>query len=177
MRLRLRGLFISVDKLSANSADWIVMRRNLAQLWDLLEPVVTGMGYELIEIEFNPSARHGVLRLYIDHEDGIQLEDCTDVSNQVSALLDVEDPVPGHYNLEVSSPGLDRPLRTVRDYERFTGEIVKIRTAMAIQGRRNFKGRLRGVEGDEIHIECDGQPFDLPLAAIEKARLVPDFGN
>ena len=141
------------------------MHRNLAQLWDLLEPVVTGMGYELIEIEFNPSARHGVLRLYIDHEDGIQLEDCTDVSNQVSALLDVEDPVPGHYNLEVSSPGLDRPLRTVRDYERFTGETV------------NFKGRLRGIEGDEIRIECDGQPFDLPLAAIEKARLVPDFGD
>ena len=67
------------------------MQRNLTQLWDLLEPVVAGMGYELVEIEFNPSVRHGVLRLYIDHEDGIQLDDCTDVSNQVSALLDVED--------------------------------------------------------------------------------------
>ena len=152
------------------------MHRNLAQLWDLLEPVVAGMGYELVEIEYNPSVRHGVLRLYIDHEDGIQLEDCTDVSHQVSALLDVEDPIPGHYNLEISSPGLDRPLRGIRDYERFTGQIVKIKTGMAIDGRRNFKGQLCGIEGDEIKIECDGQLFLLPLAAIEKARLVPEFG-
>ena len=114
------------------------MRRNMNQMWDLLEPVVTGMGYELVEIEYNPSTRHGILRLYIDHEDGIQLDDCTDVSHQVSALLDVEDLVQGHYNLEVSSPGLDRPLTSIKDYQRFTGEMVKIKTAMAITGRRNF---------------------------------------
>ncbi|MGB5278014.1 MAG: ribosome maturation factor RimP [Gammaproteobacteria bacterium] len=149
----------------------------MTQLWDLLEPVVAGMGYELVEIEYNPSSRHGLLRLYIDHDDGIQLDDCTDVSNQVSALLDVEDPIPGHYNLEVSSPGMDRPLRTIRDFERFTGEIVKLKTAMAIDGRRNFKGRLCGIDGDEISIECDGQQFNLSLASIEKARLVPDFGE
>ena len=154
-----------------------MIHRNLTQLWDLLEPVVAGMGYELVDIEYNPSSRHGLLRLYIDHEDGIQLDDCSDVSNQVSALLDVEDPIPGHYNLEVSSPGMDRPLHSIRDYERFTGEIVKIKTAMVIDGRRNYKGRLCGVEGDEISIECDGQRFSLPLASIEKARLVPEFGN
>ncbi len=153
------------------------MRRNTNQMWDLLEPVVTGMGYELVEIEYNPSTRHGVLRLYIDHEDGIQLDDCTEVSHQVSALLDVEDLIQGHYNLEVSSPGLDRPLTSIKDYQRFTGEIVKIKTGMAIDGRRNFKGRLCGVEGDEINIECDGQQFYLPLASIEKARLVPEFGD
>jgi ribosome maturation factor RimP len=153
------------------------MQRNLTHLWDLLEPVVTGMGYELVEIEYNPSARHGLLRLYIDHADGIQLDDCTDVSNQVSALLDVEDPIPGHYSLEVSSPGLDRPLRGIEDYERFNGQIVKIRTGMAIDGRRNFKGRLRGIDGDAVNIECDGQQFLLPLASIEKARLVPEFGT
>jgi ribosome maturation factor RimP len=117
------------------------------------------------------------LRLYIDHEDGIQLDDCTEVSHQVSALLDVEDLIQGHYNLEVSSPGLDRPLTSIKDYQRFTGEMVKIKTAMAINGRRNFKGRLCGVEADEIIIECDGQQFYLPLASIEKARLVPEFGN
>jgi len=146
-------------------------------MWDLLEPVVTGMGYELVEIEYNPTTRHGLLRIYIDHEDGIQLDDCTDVSHQVSALLDVEDLIQGHYNLEVSSPGLDRPLTSIKDYQRFTGEMVKIKTAMAIDGRRNFKGRLRGVEADEINIECDGQQFYLPLASIEKARLVPEFGD
>jgi len=153
------------------------MQRNRTQLWDLLEPVVTGMGYELVEIEYNPGSRHGLLRLYIDHEDGIVLDDCTEVSHQVSALLDVEDPIHGRYSLEVSSPGLDRPLRGIKDYERFTGEIVKIKTGMAIDGRRNFKGRLCGVEGDEINIECDGQQFYLPLASIEKARLVPEFGE
>ncbi len=153
------------------------MQRNRTQLWDLLEPVVTGMGYELVEIEYNPGSRHGLLRLYIDHEDGIVLDDCTDVSHQVSALLDVEDPIHGRYSLEVSSPGMDRPLRGIKDYERFTGEIVKIKTGMAIDGRRNFKGRLCGVEGDEINIECDGQQFYLPLASIEKARLVPEFGE
>ena len=153
------------------------MQRNLTQLWDLLEPVVVGMGYELVEIEYNPSTRHGLLRLYIDCAEGVQLDDCTDVSYQVSALLDVEDPIPGQYNLEVSSPGLDRPLRGHKDYERFTGEIVKIKTAIAVDGRRNFKGRLCGVEGDEINIECDGQQFLLPLASIEKARLVPEYGN
>ncbi len=153
------------------------MQRNLTELWDLLEPIVTALGYELVEIEYQPSTRHGVLRLYIDSEDGIQLEDCSAVSNQVSALLDVEDPIPGHYNLEVSSPGMDRPLRGIKDYERFTGELVNIKTGMAIDGRRNFKGRLRGIEGDEITIECDGQQFLLPLASIEKARLVPEFGK
>ena len=153
------------------------MRRNTNQMWDLLEPVVTGMGYELVEVEYNPSTRHGVLRIYIDHEDGIQLDDCTDVSHQVSALLDVEDLIQGHYNLEVSSPGLDRPLTSIKDYQRFTGEMVKIKTAMAIDGRRNFKGRLCGIEGDEINIDCDGQQFYLPLASIEKARLVPEFGD
>lgn len=153
------------------------MRRNTNPMWDLLEPVVTGMGYDLVEIEYNPSTRHGVLRLYIDHEDGIQLDDCTEVSHQVSALLDVEDLIQGHYSLEVSSPGMDRPLTSIKDYQRFTGEIVKIKTGMAIDGRRNFKGRLCSVEADEISIECDGQQFSLPLASIEKARLVPEFGD
>jgi ribosome maturation factor RimP len=151
------------------------MRRNLTQLWDLLEPVITGLGYELVEIEYQPNPKHGVLRIFIDQPDGIQLDDCQEVSNQVSALLDVEDPIPGHYNLEVSSPGLDRPLNKVEDFERFTGEMVKIKTGMAIDGQRNFKGRLRGIEGDDITIEFDGKQVSLPLASIEKARLVPDF--
>lgn len=151
------------------------MRRNLTQLWDLLEPVVTGLGYELVEIEYQPNPKHGVLRIFIDQPDGIQLDDCQQVSNQVSALLDVEDPIPGHFNLEVSSPGLDRPLNKVEDFERFTGETVKIKTGMAIDGQRNFKGRLCGIDGDDITIEFDGKQVSLPLASIEKARLVPDF--
>jgi ribosome maturation factor RimP len=151
------------------------MRRNLTQLWDLLEPVIAGLGYELVEIEYQPNPKHGVLRIFIDKAQGITLDDCKQVSDQVSALLDVEDPIPGQYNLEVSSPGLDRPLRTVEDYERFTGEIARIRLGMPIGGQRNFKGRLAGVEDDAIRLDCEGGQVTLPLASIDKARLVPNF--
>jgi len=151
------------------------MRRNLTQLWDLLEPVIAGLGYELVEIEYQPSLKHGILRIYIDQERGIGLEDCKQVSEQVSALLDVEDPITGHYDLEVSSPGLDRPLRKIEDYQRFTGEIARIRLGMPIGGQRNFKGRLAGVEDDAVRLDCENGQVTLPLASIEKARLVPDF--
>jgi len=151
------------------------MRRNLTQLWDLLEPVITGLGYELVEIEYQPNPKHGVLRIYIDQQQGITVDDCKQVSDQVSALLDVEDPIPGHYNLEVSSPGLDRPLRTIRDYERFTGEIARIRLGMPIGGQRNFKGRLAGIENDAVRLDCENGQVTLPLASIDRARLAPDF--
>jgi ribosome maturation factor RimP len=147
----------------------------MTHLWDLFEPVVVGMGFELVEIEHQPHPQHGVLRIYIDKEEGIQLEDCSAVSRQISALLDVEDPITGRFNLEVSSPGLDRPLRRVEDFQRFSGEVVKIKTAMAIEGQRNFKGRLQGVEDDQVIIECENKKVCLPIMAIDKARLVPDF--
>lgn len=149
------------------------MRQSVTYLWDLLEPVVTGMGYELVEIEFDAHPKNKVLRLYIDKEDGVLIEDCSDVSRQVSAVMDVEDPISGFFNLEVSSPGLDRPLRKIEDYIRFQGENVKIKTSMPQDGQRNFKGRLKAVEKDCIVIECDEKEISLPVAAIEKARLIP----
>ena len=151
------------------------MRQSMSHLWELFEPVVTGMGYELVEIEHQPHSTNGVLRLYIDKESGIVVEDCSAVSRQISALIDVEDPISGHFNLEVSSPGLDRPLRQVKDFQRFSGEVVKIKTGMAIEGQRNFKGLLRGIENDQVIIECEDKEVRLPLSAIDKARLVPDF--
>lgn len=152
------------------------MRQSMTYLWDLLEPVVTGMGYELVEIEFNSNPKNKVLRLYIDKEEGILIEDCSDVSRQVSAVMDVEDPISGFFNLEVSSPGLDRPLRKIEDYIRFQGEDVKIKTSMPqAHGQRNFKGRLKAVDKDSIVIECDDKEVSLPVAAIEKARLIPNF--
>jgi ribosome maturation factor RimP len=142
-------------------------------LWSLIEPVVEGLGYEVVDIEFRSHPKDGLLRIYIDRQQGIQLEDCSIVSRQVSAMLDVEDPIPGHFNLEVSSPGLDRPLRKEKDFEQFVGEMVKIKLAMpTIEGQRNFTGKLLGLKDNEVLVEIDGETHYLPLGGIDKARLV-----
>ncbi len=144
-------------------------------MWALFEPVVTGMGYELIEIEHFPNPKHGVLRLYIDKPEGVNIDDCSAVSQQISALIDVEDPVRGQFNLEVSSPGLDRPLRRLCDYQRFVGQQVKLKTAMPLEGQRNFKGRLLDASEDYVVIETETEEISVPFTAIDKARLVPVF--
>jgi ribosome maturation factor RimP len=151
------------------------MRRELTHLWELFEPVVNGMGYDLIEIEHFPNPKHGVLRLYIDKEDGITIDDCSDVSRQISALIDVEDPVRGQFNLEVSSPGMDRPLRRVKDFQRFTGSKVKLKTIMPFEGQRNFSGRLLEADEESVVIETDTEEITIPMSALEKARVVPEF--
>ena len=151
------------------------MRQSMTYLWELLEPVVVGMGYELVEIEFGAHPKNKILRLYIDKADGVVIEDCSAVSRQVSAVIDVEDPIDGFFNLEVSSPGLDRPLRKLDDYLRFKDEMVKIKTSMPHEGQRNFKGRIIGVEDDSVLIECEEKEVSLPVTAIEKARLIPNF--
>ena len=145
-------------------------------LWSLIEPIVEGLGYEVVDIEFRSNPKDGLLRIYIDQEKGIVLEDCTAVSRQISAMLDVEDPIPGHFNLEVSSPGLDRPLRKEEDFERFVGRAVKIKMSMpSIEGQRNFTGKLLGLKDNEIMLEIDGETHYLALGGIEKAHLVPKF--
>jgi ribosome maturation factor RimP len=140
-------------------------------LLKLLEPAVEALGYELVELEFHS----GVLRIYINRPEGITLDDCQKVSQQISAVLDVEDPIPGAYTLEVSSPGLDRPLRKPADFQRHTGERVRIELLLPCAGRRRFSGTLRGLESTEVLVEVDGTLFRLPLAQIGKARLVPEF--
>ncbi len=154
----------------------LMAAKHTSDIWSLIEPVVTGLGYEVVDIEFKPHPKNGLLRVYIDQEAGIQLEDCEAVSRQLSAMLDVEDPIPGHFNLEVSSPGLDRPLRKATDYERFAGEIVKIKMGMPdLKGQRNYTGKLMGVKDDEVMLEVDGEILHLPLGGIDKAHLVPQF--
>ena len=144
------------------------------RLTALIEPAVEALGYELVGIEFVARGHHGLLRLYIDNEDGITLDDCEKVSHQVSGVLDVEDPIPGQYSLEVSSPGLDRPLFKAAHYERFAGHEVKLQSNAPVDGRRRFKGILQGIRDNEVVIEVDGKEVRLPLESIEKARLVPD---
>lgn len=145
------------------------------ELRRLLEPSIEQLGYELTDIEVKLGGKDGVVRVFIDGPEGIGLEDCEAVSRQVSAVLDVEDPLPGQYVLEVSSPGLDRKLTKIEHFQRFTGEDVRIKLRLPIAGRRNFRGALRAADKETIEIEVDGERHSLPLAAIESARLVPSL--
>ena len=150
-----------------------MIRQAYTHLRQLLEPVISLMGYELVGIEYLGQGRNGVLRVYIDKTDGVTLDDCEKVSRQVSGLLDVEDPIRERYTLEVSSPGLDRPLFTREHFARHTGEWVQVRLDKPLDGRRNFKGIIQGMQDEEVLLEVDGTQFVLPLKTIEKARLVP----
>jgi ribosome maturation factor RimP len=143
------------------------------RLTRLVEPVVEGLGYELVGLEFDSRAR--VFRVYIDQPGGVTLDDCTRVSHQLSGMMDVEDPIPGEYQLEISSPGMDRPLFTVEHFRRFSGSLIRLQLVRALEGRRRFKGRLGEVEGDSILLQEDGVEYRIPFESIEKARVIPEF--
>jgi ribosome maturation factor RimP len=144
------------------------------EIQKLIEPTIERLGYELTDLEVRLSGQGGLLRLTIDKQDGIDLDDCEKVSHAVSALLDVEDPVPGNYNLEVSSPGLDRKLTKVVHFQRFEGETLKVTMRFPIEGRRRFRGTLVSSDDENIVVEVDGESHSLPLTMIDTARLVPD---
>lgn len=146
-----------------------------AELARLLEPTVEGLGYELADLELRIGGKSGVVRIFIDRPEGVGLEDCEVVSRQVSALLDVEDPVPGHYVLEVSSPGLDRKLTKPAHFRRFVGEEVRVQMRFPIEGRRRFRGKLLSAGEKTIDVEVDGVSHSLPMATIDSARLVPSL--
>ena len=148
----------------------------MRDLTELFEPVVEAMGYELVGVEYHSAGRYGTLRVYIDREEGVSLDDCAAISHQISGVLDVEEPIKQAYDLEISSPGIDRPLFKLADYERFAGEVAKIKLSVAQHGRKNFKGRLQGVsESSQVAIEVDGERFELPFADIARANLVGDI--
>ena len=146
------------------------------ELRALLEPTIERLGYELVDLEVRLGSGSGLVRVFIDKPAGIDLDDCEKVSLAVSALLDVEDPVPGNYNLEVSSPGLDRKLTKPAHFQRFAGETVKVQMRFPIEGRRRFRGTLVSSDEENIVVEVDGESFSLPLKTIDTARLVPAAG-
>lgn len=137
----------------------------------ILEPVIEGMGCELVGIEFRPNPKNSLLRIYIDKPDGVTVDDCALVSRQVSGVLDVEDPIPGRYTLEVSSPGLDRPIFKASDYERFAGERIRLRLQGLFEGRRRIAGVLRGLRGESVVIDENGVEIEVPLGQIDKSNL------
>ena len=145
------------------------------RLLELLEPEIGAMGYELVDVEFGAGGGSSKVRLFIDCEGGVTLDDCARVSHQVSALLDVEDPIPGHYVLEVSSPGLNRTLRTREHFERYVGRRVKVKLKSLQGGRKRFTGELSSIDDEVVTLEVDGQAVKLPRGEIQKAQLAPEF--
>jgi ribosome maturation factor RimP len=144
------------------------------RLFGLLEPVAAGLGYELLDVEFSSAGRSSLVRVYIDRTDGggISLDDCERASRAIGEVLDAEDPIGHEYQLEVSSPGFDRPLRTAAHFARFAGSEARIELAAPLEGRRRFRGRLGPVQDGIVTIEVDRREWKLPLAGISKARLV-----
>lgn len=140
----------------------------------LIEPAVTGMGYEFVGLEL-VRARGVTLRIYIDRDGGVRLDDCESVSREISALLDVHDPIKSGYSLEVSSPGLDRPLFTAAQFGQFAGRRAKVTLHEPLDGRRKFDGSIMGVEDEEIRFEQDGHEVRFVLSNVRKANLVPEF--
>src|SRR5690606_12492873 len=145
------------------------------QLQALIAPIVASLECELWGLEYLTQGRYTTLRLYIDAENGVTLEDCEKVSRQVSSVMDVEDPIEGEYALEVPSPGMDRPLYTPAHYARYIGEQVSLRLRVARDGRRKFKGTILAVEGADVRIAVDDKEYLLAVDAIDKANIIPRF--
>jgi ribosome maturation factor RimP len=150
-------------------------QQSTSHLNNIIAPAVTMLGYEFIACELVPQGGQVLLKVYVNSDTGITVRDCEIVSRQISALLDVEDPVAGKYDLEVSSPGADRLLVTGEHYRRFVGRSIKVKLRQSRNGRRNYKGLLQSVSDGNIVVVVDGDTFVLPISEIERANLVPDF--
>jgi len=151
------------------------MKQAPEHLVNLIEPIVEGLGYECVGIEYNPHPKNGLLRVYIDTKNGVLLEDCTKVSHQLSGMLDVEDPIIDNYQLEVSSPGTERPLFKVSQFEQFIGSTVTINVFRPIDNRRKLVGIIEQVEEDVVTLLLNEQSIEIPFQSMSKARLVPDY--
>jgi len=145
------------------------------QLTELLDGSVNALGYELVGLEFIRAGEHSTLRVFIDHENGINVDDCSEVSRQISAVMDVEDPITVAYHLEVSSPGLERPLFKAAHYQQFIGHEVSLVLKMAMNNRRKWKGDIIAVEGELVTLKVDGNDETFALSNISKANLIPKF--
>lgn len=146
-------------------------REVVRRAWSELEPHLVEQGFELVELEFVGRAGRGVLRLYVDRSGGVSIDDCVAVSQLLNPVLDAAEFISDSYVLEVSSPGTDRPLRKPKDFERFAGEAIALKSALPVNGRKKFKGVLRGVIDGAVSVECDGQTYAIALENVQRANL------
>ena len=147
----------------------------MQEISQVIEPILQSQGLELVDLEYQRESHGWVLRIFLDREGGVGLDDCAGVSHEVGAVLEVKDLIPNPYILEVSSPGLTRPLKKPEDFYKFRNQLVKIKLYEPLEGRKNFKGTLLGLEDDKVRVEVDQQVFELPLKRIAKANLEIDF--
>lgn len=148
------------------------VKSSVALVTELVDATIQALGLELWGVEHIQQGKYSLLRIYIEREEGVTIEDCEKVSRQVSALLDVEDPITGEYTLEVSSPGVDRPLFSIEQYEQYIGSEVNLRLRKPLQGRRKFKGQIIRVAGDSISLLVEGTEYDLEHSEVEQASIV-----
>ena len=147
----------------------------LQEIYQTIEPILQSQGLQLVDVEYKREAQGWVLRIYLDREGGITVEDCAEVSRELGAILEVRDLIPNRYVLEVSSPGLTRPLKKPEDFNKYQNRPVKIKLFTPVQGRRNFKGKLLGLREDKVCLESERQIYEIPIQNIAKANLELDF--
>jgi ribosome maturation factor RimP len=167
--------FLVYGRVNLIGADQRVVPEMHERLQQMIEPLVNGQGCELWGVEFVSSGNHTFLKIFIDSKEGVDIDDCERVSRQVSSLLDVEDPLPGKYTLEVSSPGMDRRFFRPSQYGEYVGARVSVKLRQLVNGRRNLKGRLSASDGKGVTLLIDDEEFSVPIAAIERAHVIPEF--
>ena len=148
------------------------MANRTTALTEMFQPVIEAMGLQLWGIEYLPQGKHSILRVYLDKEGGIDVEDCAQASRQISSILDVEDPISGEYTLEVSSPGLDRPLFTAEQFQQYAGHYAQVRLTQSYDNQRKFTGQIKAVENDEVILIIGEEEYILPFELIDKANIV-----
>ena len=151
------------------------MRERETRLYELIEPTVATLGFELVGVQLRGGCSRGLVRVYIDRDEGVTVDDCARVSHRVNGLLDVEDPMPGEYDLEVSSPGVDRPLFVERDFDRFAGSGLRVTLRNPFAGRRRFTGTLGGYRDGVVLVDEHGAEHRFAISEIESANLVPQW--
>lgn len=156
-------------------ADNDSMDQRSRQLGELIGPAVEALGLELVGVEYVAQGKHSVLRIYIDSDEGITVDDCQRASHQISGVLEVEDPIRGQFNLEISSPGVARPLFTAEQFARFLGERCSLRMRESLNGQKKFTGVITAVEGDTITLVIDDHELNVDMNEIDKANLNPEW--
>jgi len=153
----------------------MIKMANVTRLNEIIQPAVAASGFDFVGVEYKAAGKHSILCVYIDHENGIGVDDCAQCSRQISAVLDVEDPIQGEYSLQVSSPGLDRPLFTAEQFAQFIGQKAKIKLHSSVAGKRNIQGEIQQVTENNITVLVDNETLSFDIGQVHRANIIPNW--